>query len=48
MYWAVMLNGVCIAKIVWDGVTPYNYPGPHDEMIWDPDNAIAVEEYQDE
>jgi hypothetical protein len=48
MYWAVIFNGACIAKVVWDEERPYSYPHPHDEMIYDPDNEIAVEEYQDE
>ncbi len=42
-YYAVMLAGVCIAKIVWDGVEPYDFPFPHDELVYDPYNIIAVE-----
>lgn len=42
MRWAVILGGVCIAKIVWDGAGSYTYPHPHDELIHDPDNTIAV------
>ena len=42
MYYAVMLSGVCIAKIVWDGVGPYNFPYPHDDLTPDPGNIIPV------
>jgi hypothetical protein len=42
-YYAVMRNGTCIAKIVWDGVGPYDFPHPHDELVYDPYNIIAVE-----
>ena len=42
MYWAVMKNGVCIAKVVWDGMAEYRYPFPHDELVHDPDNTIPV------
>jgi hypothetical protein len=48
MYWAVLRNGICIAKVVWDEARPYSYPQPHDEMICDPENEIAVEEYEDD
>jgi hypothetical protein len=47
MYYAVMLAGVCIAKIVWDGVDPYDFPHPHDELVPDPYNIIAVEQTSD-
>jgi hypothetical protein len=42
-YYAVMKDGVCIAKIVWDGVDPYDFPHPHDGLILDPDNSILVD-----
>lgn len=45
MYYAVMYGGKCVAKIVWDGVEPYQYPGQHDELLPDELNEIAV--YQD-
>ena len=42
MFWAVLKDGVCIAKVVWDGKTKYRYPFPHDEIVHDPDNVILV------
>jgi hypothetical protein len=42
-YYAVMRNGVCIAKIVWDGEDEYDFPFPHDHLVHDPYNIIAVE-----
>lgn len=42
MIYAVMKDGQCIDKIVWDGVTPYKYTKPHDELVEDPENKIPV------
>lgn len=42
MFWAVLKDGVCIAKVVWDGKAEYRYPFPHDELVHDPDNVIPV------
>ena len=41
-YWAVMKDGECIAKVVWDGQTDYTFPWPHDELVEDPNNSIRV------
>jgi hypothetical protein len=47
MFYAVMLGGKCVAKIVWDGETPYEYPFPHDELVRDETNSIPVEPEED-
>lgn len=42
MIYAVMKDGQCVAKIVWDGQTRFTYPFPHDELVADPENKISV------
>jgi hypothetical protein len=42
MYYAVMKNGICIAKIVLNDLSNYIYPFFHDELVYDPDNHILV------
>jgi hypothetical protein len=41
-YYAVFYQQKCVAKIVWDGVTPYTPPFLYDEIVPDPDNQIPV------
>jgi hypothetical protein len=33
--WFVIHNGYVIDYIVWDGVTPWEYPGEYDELLED-------------
>lgn len=42
VYYAVMYQGKCVAKIVWDGVSPYYCPYLYDELVEDPLNDIPV------
>jgi hypothetical protein len=42
MIYAVMKDGQCVAKIVWDGQTRFTYPFPHDELVADPENQIPM------
>lgn len=44
MYYAVIKDGVCIAKIVADSLEGYTYPFPHDALVEDPHNSISVVE----
>lgn len=41
-YWLVLKNNYVIAKVVWDGVTPWQYPYPHDQLIEDVNCNIGV------
>lgn len=42
VYYAVMYQGKCVAKIVWDGVNSYYCPYLYDELVEDPENKIPV------
>lgn len=42
-YLAVIYQGKCVAKIVWDGVSPYVCPFLYDEIVDDPLNEIPVQ-----
>jgi len=44
MYYAVLKDGVCIAKIIADSLDGYVYPFPHDALVEDPDNSMVVVE----
>lgn len=41
-YYAVFYQQKCVAKIVWDGLTPYVCPFIYDEIVADPQNQIPV------
>jgi hypothetical protein len=41
-YYAVFYQQRCVAKIVWDGETPYNPPFLYDELVLDEGNKIPV------
>jgi hypothetical protein len=41
-YYAVFYQQKCVAKIVWDGTSPYYTPFLYDEIVPDPDNQIPV------
>ena len=40
--YAVYYQGKCVAKFVWDGVSPYAVPFLYDMIVPDPDNQIPV------
>lgn len=46
-YWLVMRGGYVIARVVWDGVTPWTYPYPHDELIEDVEKKIGIGNWYD-
>jgi hypothetical protein len=41
-YYAVFYQQKCVAKIVWDGISPYIVPFLYDEIVPDPENQIPV------
>jgi hypothetical protein len=41
-YYAVIYQQKCVAKIVWDGETPYTVPYLYDELVLDEENKIPV------
>ena len=41
-FYAVFYQQRCVAKIVWDGITPYFCPFLYDEIVADPENQIPV------
>jgi len=41
-YYAIIYQGKCVGKIVWDGVTPYECPYLYDELVLDEKNEIPV------
>ena len=40
--WFVMKNNYVIAYIIWDGVTPYTYPYPHDYLMEDTEGVAGI------
>ena len=40
--WLVMRNNYVINVIFWDGVTPYSYPEPYDELREDSSESINI------
>jgi hypothetical protein len=42
MYWCIIKGGYVIAKIIWDGVTPYEYPYPYDLMVQDVNENVSI------
>ena len=39
--WAVIKSNYVIDVIIWDGITPFQYPGNHDTLIEDPDEILG-------
>jgi len=40
--WLIIKQNYVIAKVLWDGVTPWSYPYPHDLMIEDTIGNVSV------
>jgi len=40
--WLIMRSNYVINVIYWDGVTPYSYPEPHDEIREDATESINI------
>lgn len=41
MRWAVIKSNYVIDVIIWDGITPWRYPGDHDLLIEDPEEMLG-------
>ena len=41
-YWCVIKNNYVIDYIMWDGVTPYTYPFPHDSIKEDTEGSASI------
>ena len=41
-YWCVIKNNYIIDYIVWDGITPYTYPFPHDLLKEDIEGSAGI------
>jgi len=39
--WAIIKSNYVIDIIIWDGVTPYQYPGDYDLMIEEPTEKVG-------
>jgi hypothetical protein len=39
--WAVIKSNYVIDVIIWDGITPWQYPGNHDLLIEDPEEMLG-------
>jgi hypothetical protein len=39
--WAIIKSNYVIDIIIWDGNTPYQYPGDHDLMIEEPTEKVG-------
>ena len=40
--WLIIKDNYVINAIIWDGVTPYQYPDPYDQMIEDVEQSINI------
>jgi hypothetical protein len=40
--WLIIKDNYVINAIIWDGITPYQYPEPYDRMIEDVEQAINI------
>ena len=40
--WAIIKSNYVISVIIWDGITPYQYPFPYDTMVEDLLETAAV------
>lgn len=39
--WAVIKSNYVIDVIIWDGITPWQYPGNYDLLIEDPEEMLG-------
>lgn len=46
-YWLVMKDSYVIARVVWDGVTPWIYPYDYDELVEDVEKEVGVSYWYD-
>lgn len=47
-YWAVIRNGYVIERIIWDGISNWQYPHPHDFLIEDKDENLGIGDWYEE
>lgn len=40
--WLILKSNYIIDKVVWDGVSPWEYPFPYDNMIEDTNGAPGI------
>lgn len=40
--WVVIKDNYVINAFIWDGITPYTYPDPHDLIIEDVEQSIGI------
>lgn len=40
--WVIIKSNYVIDVIAWDGVTPYEYPFPHDSMLEDATYSVGI------
>lgn len=41
-YWLVIKDNYVIDYVIWDGITPYTYPLPHDSIKEDIDGHAGI------
>jgi hypothetical protein len=47
MKYLVIKDNYVINTIIWDGVTPYTYPEPHDQLLPDVAETVGIGDYYD-
>lgn len=47
-YWLIIKNGYVVNKVVWDGVSNWSYPLPHDLIIEDINENIGIGDWYEE
>lgn len=47
MKYLVIKDNYVINTIIWDGVTPYTYPEPHDLLLQDIAETVGIGDYYD-
>lgn len=48
MKYLVIKDNYVIDTIIWDGVTPYVYPNPHDLLLPDVNQTVGIGDYYEE
>lgn len=47
MKYLIIKDNYVIDVILWDGVTPYTYPFPHDLLLLDAEESVSIGDYYD-
>jgi hypothetical protein len=46
--WCVLKDNWVIDRVLWDGITPWEYPSPYDIIIEDTDESLAIGDWYEQ